>query len=209
MENLENIENIPIPNLIVDKLTDTFIVGQYSGGYITKLTGNSDALVFSDNLDITETEIKISGLHVGFKNGKAYSHEETSVINDFGYIDYIIKLDSETISEFDAARFSASYPNIIRFLKTSCVFLDTDYRQINHLDFVAGEILNRPVAVTHNNGIIIGDRLVVDENKHLIFYDAILIGRDFNKKIQMTYEHFIMIPLSSLRYIVLLGAENF
>ncbi len=148
-------------------------------------------------------------MHIGFRNGKTYSEDRTSTLNDVAGIDYCIQLEQEIISEFDDARFSASYPNIIRFLKTSCLFLDTDYRQINHLDFVSGEILNRPVAITHNNGVIIGDRLVVDEMKHLIFYDAILIGRDAKKVIQMTYEHFIMIPLSSLRYIVLLGAENF
>lgn len=196
-------------NIMIDRFNDIQAQGIFKGGFITKLTGSTDTLIFSDNLSSEDGQIKITGMHIGFRNGKAYSEDRTSTINDVNGIDYSIQLEQEIISEFDEARFSASYPNIIRFLKTSCMFLDTDYKQINHLDFVSGEILNRPVAITHNNGVIIGDRLVVDEMNHLIFYDAILIGRDAKKTIQMTYEHFIMIPLSSLRYIVLLGAENF
>ena len=105
------------------------------------------------------------------------SKEKDLIITDLAQIDFCVELAPALVQQFDKARFSAFYPNIVRFLHTACVYLsNTEYPslEINHLNFVAGEILNRPVAITNNGGIIIGDRLVVDENLNLIFYNTIL-----------------------------------
>ncbi len=202
-------ENNHLSNIFIDIYEENCPKGKFTGGFITKLHNKPGILIFSDNLEIRENEVRIKGLHIGIRNGASFSEERISEIHGIHKVDYCVQLDQEIVSEFDAARFSASYPNIIRFLKTTCLFFDSKEKEINHLDFITGEILNRPVAITHNNGVIIGDRLVVDDNQQLIFYDAILIGRDAKKQIKMNYEDFIMIPLTSFRYILLLGEENF
>lgn len=198
------------PDVIIDKNQNLKRFGEYSGGILTKLIGSTKSLIFSEKLILTEDppNLIVKGLHVWFRNGEIQSKESESVITDFEEIDYSIQLKPELIKEFDSARFSAHYPHIVRFLHTACLYLDVDSYKIDHLDFVTGEILNRPVGITHDNGIILGDRLVIDD-KRLIFYDCILIGRDENQEINQTYEHFLTIPLKFLSSLILLGNENF
>lgn len=198
------------PNVIVDKNQNLRRFGEYSGGILTKLIGSTKSLIFSEKLILSEDppNLIVKGLHVWFKNGEIQSKESKSVITDFDEIDYCIQLKSELIKEFDSARFSAHYPHIVRFLHTACLYLDADSYKIDHIEFVSGEILNRPVGITHDNGIILGDRLVIDDRR-LIFYDCILIGREENQQIKQTYEHFLTIPLKFLSSLILLGNENF
>jgi len=168
-------------------------------------------VIFSENLILSEEplSLKVSGLHIWFEEGKIHSKETESIITDFDKIDYCIQLNPELISDFDAGRFTAHFPHIVRFLHTACLYLDADPDKIDHLEFVAGEILNRPVGITKNNGIILGDRLVIDEKGQLIFYDCLLIGRGEHSQIEQTYEHFLTVPLKFLSSLILLGNENF
>ena len=94
-------------------------------------------------------------------------------------------------------------------MQTACLYLDAGPYKIDHLEFVEGEILNRPVGITHDNGIILGDRLVIDEKGQLIFYDCLLIGRGEHSLIGQSYEHFSRVPLNFLSSLILLGNENF
>lgn len=198
------------PDVIIDKNQNLKRFGEYSGGIITKLIGSTNSLIFSEKLILSEDPPKLiaNGLHVQFKNGKIDSKECESVITDFDEIDFCIQLKPELIKEFDSARFLAHYPHIVRFLHTACLYLDADSYKIDHLEFVSGEILNRPVGIGHDNGIILGDRLVIDDRR-LIFYDCILIGRGENQQIKQTYEHFLTIPLKFLSSLILLGNEVF
>ncbi len=198
------------PYVIIDKIQKLKRFGEYSGGILTKLIGSTKSLIFSEKLILSEDppNLFVKGLHVWFKNGEIQSKESESIITDFDEIDYIIQLKPELIKEFDSARFSAHYPHIVRFLHTACLYLDADSFKIDHLEFVTGEILNRPVGITHDNGIILGDRLVIDD-KRLIFYDCILIGREERGKLNQSYEHFLTIPLKFLSSLILLGNENF
>jgi len=197
------------PYVIIDKNQNLKRYGEYSGGILTKLVGSTNSLIFSEKLILSEDppNLVLNGLHVWFENGKIHSNERESVINNFDEIDYCIQIKPDLVKEFDSARFSAHYPHIVRFLTTSCLYLDAEYK-IDHLEFVSGEILNRPVGIGHDNGIILGDRLVIDEGR-LIFYDCILIGREENQQIKQTYEHFLTIPLEFLSSLILLGNENF
>ena len=197
------------PYVIIDKNQNLKRYGEYSGGILTKLMGSTNSLIFSEKLILSEDppNLVLNGLHVWFENGKIHSNERESVINNFDDIDYCIQIKPDLVKEFDSARFSAHYPHIVRFLTTSCLYLDGEYK-IDHLEFVSGEILNRPVGIGHDNGIILGDRLVIDEGR-LIFYDCILIGREENQQIKQTYEHFLTIPLEFLSSLILLGNENF
>ncbi|MHA1475341.1 MAG: hypothetical protein ACTSQ5_09150 [Promethearchaeota archaeon] len=204
-----NIEQSPY--VIIDKNQNLKRFGEYSGGIITKLIGSTNSLIFSEKLILSEDpqQLIANGLHVRFKHGKIDSNEYESVITDFDKIDFCIQLKPELIREFDSARFLAHYPHIVRFLHTACLYLDADSYKIDHLEFVSGEILNRPVGVGHDNGIILGDRLVIDDNRRLIFYDCILIGRGVNGCINQSYEHFLTIPLKFLSSLILLGNEVF
>ena len=197
------------PYVIIDKNQNLRRFGEYSGGILTKLVGSTNSLIFSEKLILSEDppNLVLNGLHVWFENGKIRSNERESVIENFDEIDYCIQIKPDLVKEFDSARFSAHYPHIVRFLTTTCLYLDAEYK-IDHLEFVSGEILNRPVGIGHDNGIILGDRLVIDEGR-LIFYDCILIGREENQQIKQTYEHFLTIPLEFLSSLILLGNENF
>ncbi len=200
----------PSPYVIIDNNHNVKRFGEYSGGILTKLIGSTKSLIFSEKLILSEDppNLILKGLHVWFENGLIQSKEKESVITDFSGIDYCIQLEPDLIKDFDSARFSAHYPHIVRFLHTACLYLDTDSYKIDHLQFVTGEILNRPVGIGHDNGIILGDRLVIDDRR-LIFYDCILIGREENQQIKQTYEHFLTIPLKFLSSLILLGNENF
>ncbi len=199
------------PYVIIDKIQKLKRFGEYSGGILTKLVGSTKSLIFSEKLILSEDppNLIVKGLNVSIENGMIHSKEQESVITDFNKIDYCIQLKPDLIKEFDTARFSAHYPHIVRFLHTACLYLDADSYKIDHLEFVLGEILNRPVGITHDNGIILGDRLVIDEHRRLIFYDCLLIGREENQKISQSYEHFLTIPVKFLSSLVLLGNENF
>jgi len=198
------------PDVIIDKNQNVKRFGEYSGGILTKLIGSTKSLIFSEKLILSEDppNLVVKGLHVFFENGMIHSKEKESEISDFDKIDYCIQLKPELVKQFDSQRFSAHYPHIVRFLHTACLYLDADSYKIDHLEFVSGEILNRPVGITHDNGIILGDRLVIDDRR-LIFYDCILIGREENQKIKQTFEHFLTIPLKFLTSLILLGNENF
>ncbi|QEE16658.1 hypothetical protein DSAG12_02488 [Promethearchaeum syntrophicum] len=198
----------PSPYVIIDNNHNVKRFGEYSGGILTKLNGSTNSLIFSEKLALSEDLYVCNGLHVWFENGIIHSKEKESVITDFSEIDYCIQLEPDLIKDFDSARFSAHYPHIVRFLHTACLYLDTESFKIDHLEFVSGEILNRPVGIGHDNGIILGDRLVIDDRR-LIFYDCILIGREENQMLKQSYEHFLTIPLKFLSSLILLGNENF
>ena len=196
--------------IIFDKKNGIHKVGEFTGSILTLIIGEIDTLIFSDNVIIDEREFSIKGLHIGIKDHHAYSEEKsTKFLYDMSRIDYCVKLDPQIVHEFDSARLSAGYPNIVRFLHTACLYLNDDNHPIDHLEFVANEILNRPVAITTNNGIIIGDRVVVDEDLQPIFYDFIYVERNDENKIEASYEPFRMVPISEISSIVLLGVENF
>jgi len=172
METEEN----PDPIIIYDKYANVLHPGEYTGGIIIKLQNQVVKMIFSDHVVINEFFLDISGLAVGLRQGRAFSTEQKLHLNSFNDIIYIVRLTPEIIKEFDSARFSAIYPNIVRLLHTAVLYHNPGSKLIDHLDFVAGEILHRPVAILKNHGIIIGDRLVGDEDMHLVFYDCIIIG---------------------------------
>lgn len=207
---MNELEMEPSSYVIFDKNQNLKRFGEYSGGILTKLIGSTNTLIFSEKLIFSEDPpyLNIDGLHVWYENGIIHSKEKNSILTNFNEIDYIIQLEPELVQEFDTARFSAHYPHIVRFLHTACLYLNADSYKIDHLEFVSGEILNRPVGIGHDNGIILGDRLVID-GERLIFYDCILIGREENGRILQSYEHFLTIPLEFLSSLILMGNENF
>ncbi len=234
IEDQEELESKPIPTIIFDKSTNVCHPGEYNGGIILKLQHPTVKMIFSDHIVLTDHSIDVQGLAVGTAKGKAFSTEQNLHLNSLGDIIFIVRLDPEIVKEFDSARFSAQYPSIVRFLQTTILYLSSPERKIDHLDFVAGEILHRPVALLKNHGLIIGDRLVGEEEItpgdklggkeefNLVFYDCIIIGgiprglRESDNEMEpsesnilVSYEHFMMFPLDQIEMIFLLGTENF
>ncbi|MHA1521212.1 MAG: hypothetical protein ACTSRK_13595 [Promethearchaeota archaeon] len=232
-EHIE-LEEVPNPIIIFDKSTNICHPGEYNGGIIVKLQHPTVQMIFSDHIVLTDNSIDVKGLAVGTTKGKAFSTEQNLHLNSLDNIIYVVKLTPEIIKEFDSARFSAQFPSIVRFLQTTILYMSTPDRKIDHLDFVAGEILHRPLALLKNHGLIIGDRLVGEkdlvsgdpqmgkEEFNLVFYDCIIIGgiprglREDDREMQpaesnimVSLEHFMMFPLEQIEMIFLLGTENF
>ena len=153
IEDQEELENVPEPTIIFDKSTNDCHPGEYKGGIIVKLQHPTVKMIFSDHIILTDNSIDVKGLAVGTTNGKAFSTEQNLHLNTLDDIIYVVRLDPEIVKEFDSARFSAQYPSIVRFLQTTILYMSTPDRKIDHLDFVAGEILHRPVALLKNHGL--------------------------------------------------------
>jgi hypothetical protein len=197
------------PTIIYDIINNIVIEGKFAKAMIVKTKPPTNMLIFSDNLEISRDRFYVKGLHVGVIDGKAISEEkETVLMGDLSKIDFCVLLSKDVVGEFDAGRFSTNYPNIIRFLHTACLYNNKDNQKIDHIQFVAGEILNKPVAVGKNIAIV-GDRVVIDENREPTFYDCIIIKRDETNCINLTFEPFYNLTLAELDYILLLGVENF
>jgi hypothetical protein len=209
MEEMENSE--PVENMVLfDSHADTKNYGDFSGALIIKFKGHTPEIIFSDNLKLDENLFETRGLLVGVKEGKGFSYEQGLISEkSFENIDYIVKIPESIVKEFDDARFSTSFPNIVRFLHTACLFMHQYDNLINHLEFVQGEILNRPLVLKRDGSIYIADRLVISENNEPILYDSIVISKNEDSSIDIYYEPFVSVILDDITYILLLGAENF
>ena len=196
-------------NILYDYIPLEIKFGEFQGSIITKLKPTTAPIVFSEYVSIEPGRLKLTGLMVGLDGKKAYSSDKKDIEIRLNHIDYCIQLSPSLTKEFDQARFTTTFPNIIRFLHTTSPYIETDQNIVNHLDFLTGEILNRPIAVTHNNGVIVGDRLVVEEGMKLYIYDAIVINRNTKNQLYATYEDYMSINRKDLCFLVLLGTENF
>jgi hypothetical protein len=207
---MSDLEETPQNPIVFDSKTDTKNFGSFHGAVIAKYNGDFPEIVFSDNIQFDESGFRIKGLHLGLRENKGYSIEQEDFVQDVGNrIDYCVVVPPSVVEEFDNARFNASFPNIVRFLHTACVYADNPNFPLNHLEFVQGEILNRPVAVNKNGSLIVADRLVVTEMGTPIFYDAIMIERFENGITNISYEPFANMEIDEIQYILLIGAENF
>jgi len=211
MFDLENDVKPTEPHFILVNNLQTIATGEISGSIIAKVKPRRNYVIFSDKISISPSEIHISGLHVGIRDNKPFTqNRESHFINNLDEIDYVVKLPFDIVRQFDEARFSANYPNIIRFLTSKVLYSDLSENNINLLRFFAGEILNRPIALRKDFGVVISDRVVIDEIEAIpIFYDAIVIQRDENEQLHITYEPLTRYPIDQLSYIILLGVENF
>lgn len=208
---MEKEENELQSFVLLDSIKGLNQPGTFMGSIISKTKHPLNEIIFSDNVALADTEISLKGLHVGVKNKKGYSiDQESTFLGGMNDLDYSIKLDPDIVKQFDESRFSASYPNVIRFLHSACLYFKSDEYEINHLEFIANEILNRPIALRRDGGLIIADRLVVDEKDYTPnFYDSIVIQRDSNLDLKMTFEPIISGVIEEFRYIIILGADNF
>ena len=108
---------------------------------------------------------------------------------------------------YDEGQFTNAFPFTLNLLHTAGLFLN-DYKfSINHLDFFKGEILKNPVALIHN-GMCVADRVVIDHRGDPVFYDCLIIGRDKQEEISISYDPVLYVDDKVIQYIIILGIEE-
>ncbi len=198
--------------ILYDSLKNRKVIGEFTGSIISKC---HDKIIFSDNLKIFDSEgISISqGLIVGFEDNdnKKIAFSKTSDFNwsdlKLSPLEYSILIPENTMERYDKEQFSDDFPYTINLLHTAGLHLNDPEFQINHLDFFKDEILKNPVALI-TNGIIVADRVVIDQNGDPVFYDCLIIGRDENDELNVSYESFINVDDKVVKYIIILGVEE-
>jgi hypothetical protein len=190
--------------------------GNFEGSIITRCLDEFNSIIFSDNIKISDSEgISISnGLQVGFKlvynKKEAFSEKnKTILINDLSTVEYAIMIPSEIMYLFDEGQFSDAFPFTIRLLHTAALYFDDYEYRINHLDFFKGEILKNPISLIMN-GIILADRVVINETGDPVFYDCLIIGRNNKEYLSVSYEPLMNVKklFASVYYIIILGIEE-
>lgn len=203
-------------NTLYDSKNGLIINGQYTGSIITKFKDESNSLIFSDNITILNSNtITINnGLRIGFELNYNRKHafskiEDFELENDLSVIDYCILIPEDVMQLYDEGQFSDTFPFTINMLHTAGLYLnDYEYR-INHLDFFIDEILKNPITLIEN-GVIIADRVVINETGDPVFYDCLIAGRDENDKLSISYEPLMNVKqmFANVIYIIILGIEE-
>jgi hypothetical protein len=208
---IENEKNCSHDNILFDCDHNILKIGKHKGSVLTKLTTKENSIIFSDSIEITDNLINTEGLMVGVKANRATADKGQFTVN-LKNIRYIVRISEEIIKTFEKERFNASFPYMISLLNTSLLFNSTNNINVNHLDFVKGEILNHPIALLFNDSMIVGDRLVTDDLQHPVFYDAFLVSRkayDASKEelFEFSYEPIRRLDVNFIKYILILGVE--
>lgn len=198
--------------VLYDPLNNTISNGEFTGSIISKC---QDKIIFSDNITISNSEeISISqGLIVGFEEKydklAAYSRKSDFSWKDLkdSPLEYSILISENTMDRYNKEQFTDDFPFTINLLHTAGLYLNDKLCKINHLDFFKDEILKNPVSLIEN-GIIMADRVVINELGDPVFYDCIIIGRDDNGDIKVSYETFVNVDDTNVLFIIILGIEE-
>jgi hypothetical protein len=188
--------------------------GDYVGSIITKCKNDHKSIIFSDKVRISKDNglFLEKGLNIGFEilnhRSSAFSRRLSKFsINDLSTIEYCIKIPPDIMILYDEGQFSDAFPFTLNLLHTSGLYLN-DYKfGINHLDFVHGEILKNPISLIHN-GIILADRVVIDDHGDPVFYDCLIVGRDEKEELKVSYEPLTNVDDKVVEYIIILGIEE-
>jgi len=198
--------------ILYDSINKIKIIGEFTGSIISKY---KDSIIFSDNIKITDSEgINISqGLLVGFEDISekklAYSRK-----SDFSWenledsaLEYCVLMPNDIMELYGEGQFSDAFPFTITLLHTAGLYLN-DYKQgINHLDFFKGEILKNPVALIRN-GMLVADRVVINDKGDPVFYDCLIVGRDQKEDLNISFEPLANVDDKVVEFIIILGIEE-
>ncbi|MFW9950780.1 MAG: hypothetical protein ACFFKA_11735 [Candidatus Thorarchaeota archaeon] len=202
--------------ILYDSLKGVKKEGEFTGSIITRCADEFNSIIFSDNIKISGDEgISISqALQVGFKlaYNKRYAFSERKDLNfsmDLAPIEYSVLIPNDIMNQFDEGQFSETFPFTIRLLHTAGLYYEAYKYGINHLDFFTGEILKNPISLIMN-GIILADRVVINEAADPVFYDCIIVGRDDKECLSASYEPLMNVKklFASVQYIIILGIEE-
>ena len=209
---MSNTENI----IIYDSVKGINLEGEFQGSIITRCKDDNNSIIFSDTVKISDSEgIFINnGLKVGFELNYdkkiAFSRKiEAQWYEDFESIEYSILISEDLMQVYDEGQFSDAFPYTLNKLNTAALYLD-DYKYgINHLEFFREEMLRNPVSLV-GNGVILADRVVIDERIDPVFYDCLIVGRDENENLLVSFEPYMNVKksLTDVKYIIILGIEE-
>ena len=200
--------------VLYDLVQDIIKEGDYLGSIITKCKDEYKSVIFSDKVRISkengfflEEDLKM-GFEILNNKASAFSRKINNfTIKDLSTIEYCVKIPADIMLLYDEGQFSDAFPFTINLLHTSGLYLDDYKHGINHFDFFYGEILNNPISLI-NNGIILADRVVIDHNGDPVFYDCLIVGRDENEKLKVSYEPLTNVDDKAVEYIIILGIEE-
>jgi len=202
--------------ILFDSVKGIQLEGEFEGSIISRLKDDNDSIIFSDNLKISKSEgiFILDGFRVGFEliyNKKvAFSRKiEAQWYKDFESIEYSILVSEDLMQIYDEGQFSDAFPYTLNKLTTAALYLD-DYKYgINHLEFFKEEMLRNPVALV-GNGVIVADRVVIDERIDPVFYDCLIVGRGENEDLSVSFEPYMNVKksLTDVKYIIILGIEE-
>lgn len=201
-------------HILYDSVNNVLIEGEFKGSIVSKCNDISDSLIFSDNIKISDTEgISISqGLRVGFeevanrRNAFSRKIDYDNNTQDIS-IEYSILLPEEVMQLYDEGQFSDTFPYTLNLLHTAGLYLRDPENKINHLDFFKGEILKNPISLIMN-GILVADRVVIDHRGDPVFYDCLIVGRDQDGNLKVSYEPLTNVDDKVVEYIIILGNEE-
>ncbi len=203
-------------NILYDSVNGIKKEGEFVGSIITRCNDDKDSIIFSDNLKLSNSEgIFISnGFKVGFEliynKMSAFSRKIDELsIKDTSSIEYSILIPEDVMQVYDEGQFSDAFPYTLNKLNTAALYLDDSEYEINHLDFFKEEMLRNPVALV-GNGILLADRVVIDERSDPVFYDCLIVGRDENSNLSVSYEPITTVKrlLTNVKWIIILGIEE-
>ncbi|MFO7797365.1 MAG: hypothetical protein ACQERB_15895 [Promethearchaeati archaeon] len=205
-----------------EKLQEKFIIydsvkkiqedGEFTGSIITKYKNSN--IIFSDKLISKENYLEVpKGLMVGFESTGKFKKEAFSRSSQFLFnlaeeqIDYSLLIPGTELEKFDHERFSVTFPYAINLLHSAGLLLKEENYKINHLDFFKGEILKNPIAFI-SRGICVADRVVIDQQGDPIFYGTLIIGRDEDYNLSVSYESILNLDDMLINAIIILGIES-
>jgi hypothetical protein len=200
--------------VLYDCVNKVVIEGEFRGSIISKCNDDCDSIIFSDNLKISRSDgIHISqGLWVGFEAG---SNKRSAFSRKIDYednvhdirIEYSIMIPEDVMQLYDEGQFSDAFPYTLNLLHTAVLYLRDPENTINHLDFFKGEILKNPISLIMN-GILLADRVVIDHRGDPVFYDCLIVGRDKDGNLKVSYEPLANVDDKVVEYILILGIEE-
>jgi hypothetical protein len=197
--------------VLIDSLKDMIMNGEFTGSIISKC---QDEIIFSDNIIISDSNgIIISrGLLIGFEESgdKLNPFSRTSNFEwniEESPLEYSLLIPEDVMEQYDQGQFSNEFPFTINLLHTAGLYLNNKKFGVNHLDFFKGEILKNPISMIRN-GIIIADRVVIDQNGDPVFYDCLIVGRDEHDELNISYEPIVNVDDKVVEYIIILGIEE-
>lgn len=203
--------------VLYDTSKEIKINGNFNGSIIS-VEREMNSIIFSDNIQISENQIRISeGLMVGFEdvyNEKvAFSRKSDFFWSNFEEctLEYVVLIPKELMDQYDESQFSDSFPFTINMLHTAGLYLDqSEYNfKIDHLDFFKGEIIKNPVSLIFN-GLTVADRVAIDQRGDPVFYDCIIVGRDQDDNLKVSYDPFLNVKIDDkvVKYIIIIGIEE-
>ncbi len=202
-------------SILYDQIKGVRLLGQFNGSIISKCRDEFDSIIFSDNLQISENnEITIfEGLVVGFEkdDNKKVAFSKKVTINQMNLmefpLEYSIRIPIEIMEQYDEGQFTDAFPFTLNLLHTAGLYFNDFKFGIDHLDFFKGEILKNPVALVFN-GMCVADRLVIDHRGDPVFYDCLIVGRDQNDDLSVSYDPVLYVDDKVIQYIIILGIEE-